>query len=93
MSFFIVVPVVFVVVFMFAAYHTVKVLNRIAWILGAMESHSDLTLKMEARDRDIPMVTHDKTDPYFKGKPVHLKQIKCGIPLKSRKGAPPWFWR
>ena len=71
-----------------------KVYERIAWLTGAMESHSDLMLRIEALrgvdGRPVELVWWDPTIedvPSVKehGKPVEMKQIYVFLPPKLRR--------
>ena len=74
-----------------------KVYERIAWLSGAMESHSDLMLRLEAlrgiNGKPIELVWWDPTVeniPSVKehGKPVEMKRIYVFLPPKLRQKKP-----
>ena len=74
-----------------------KVYERIAWLTGAMESHSDLMLRIEALRgigrKPIELVWWDPTIenvPTVKehGKPVEMNRIYIYLPPKLRQNKP-----
>ena len=76
-----------------------KVYERIAWLTGAMETHSDLMLRIEAKrginDSPIKVVWWDPTieKPPGKrehGKEVELNTIYCYLPPRERRVQPSW---
>jgi hypothetical protein len=77
-----------------------KVYERIAWLTGAMESHSDLMLKIETlrgirENQPIELIWWDPTieDPPVNrehGKLVELNKIYVSIPPKYRRNKPTW---
>ena len=71
-----------------------KVYERIAWLTGAMESHSDLMLKIEAKrginGAPIRLVWWDPTleSPPIKrehGQEINLATIYCYLPPSERR--------
>ena len=71
-----------------------KVYERIAWLTGAMETHSDLMLRIEAlrgiNNKPIELIWWDPTiaEPPIHiehGKPVELNRIHIYLPLKLRR--------
>ena len=74
-----------------------KVYERIAWLTGAMESHSDIMLKIEAlrgiNGKQIELIWWDPTIedvPTVKehGKLVELDKIYFKLPLNLRRNKP-----
>ena len=74
-----------------------KVYERIAWLTGAMESHSDIMLKIEAlrgiNDKPIEVVWWDPTiepPPGTKehGQPMELNRIYVYLPPHLRRNKP-----
>lgn len=76
-----------------------RVYQRIAFFTGAMESHSTMMLRIEARKHNIPIVWWDPTlqGPSVKswppftgehGKEAVLNEIYIGIPVENRKYPP-----
>jgi hypothetical protein len=74
-----------------------KVYERIAWLTGAMESHSDMLLRIEALrgidGKQIELVWWDPSIedvPTLKehGKPIELKRIYIYLPPKFRRNKP-----
>ncbi len=74
-----------------------KVYERIAWLTGAMESHSALMLQIEAlrgiKEKPIELVWWDPTIediPSVKehGKPVEINRIYVYLPPKLRRNKP-----
>src|SRR5690349_8656463 len=72
---------------------TWRVFKLQAWLSGALESHSLLMLRMEARDRNIPAVWWDPDieDPPTAalrghGKPAELPAIYLSLPQRERSG-------
>src|SRR5262245_21634256 len=71
-----------------------KVYERIAWLTGAMETHSDLMLRIEAlrgvNNKPIELIWWDPTiaAPPVQmehGKPVEMNRIHIYLPLKLRR--------
>jgi hypothetical protein len=74
----------------FFAWTSWRVSRQLAWFTGAMETHSDLLMKMEARRQKIPMIWWDPTIAPFPssaehGKPVRMRKIWSGMPLHRRR--------
>ena len=74
-----------------------KVYERIAWLTGALESHSDLMLRIEAirgiEGKPIELVWWDpsiENIPTVKehGKPVEMNRIYIYLPPKLRRNKP-----
>ena len=72
-----------------------KVSQEIAWFTGAMESHSDIALKLEAakvsKETGMELVWWDPSKEAPKsdkrhGAPVELKRIYFYLPLQMREG-------
>jgi hypothetical protein len=91
--------VIFTAVIAFFTYLVWKVYERIAWLTGAMETHSDLMLRIEAsrgiNGRPIRLVWWDPTivEPPINrehGQEVNLETIYCYLPPKLRKNKPSW---
>jgi hypothetical protein len=69
--------------------------SRLAWFTGAMESHSEIMLRLEARRQKIPTVWWDPTveAPPFHGvahgKKCQIAQIRIFLPehLRQHTGA------
>lgn len=88
------------VVIAFFTYLVWKVYERIAWLTGAMETHSDLMLRIEARrgigGEPINLVWWDPTieSPPVKrehGKEIDLSTIYIYLPLNQRRHKPGWW--
>jgi hypothetical protein len=74
----------------FFAFASWRVSRQLSWFTGAMETHSDLLMKMEARRQKIPMIWWDPTIEPFPstaehGKPVRLRKIWSGMPPRRRR--------
>ncbi|MGE0383434.1 MAG: hypothetical protein AB7Q97_01810 [Gammaproteobacteria bacterium] len=76
-----------------------KVYERIAWLTGAMESHSDIMLRIEAKrginEEPIRLVWWDPTIESLPTKQEHgseieLKTIYCYLPPRLRHVQPTW---
>lgn len=67
-----------------------KHLSRIAWLLGAIESHSELMLRMKAKELGVEVVWWDPTKgtPPDEGKehgaPAELTKIYQYLPVRLR---------
>ena len=71
-----------------------KINKRMEWLTGAMESHSDIMLRLEAHKQGIPMELWDKSvDPfprqYGHKEPYKLEKIYIGVHPALRKEPPP----
>lgn len=75
------------------------VYERIEWLTGAMETHSDLMLKIEARrgiqGQSIELIWWDPTIEAIPtsaahGEPVKLERIYCAVPPRLRQVRPTW---
>jgi hypothetical protein len=77
-----------IVYFAWASWH---VASRLAWLTGAMESHSDIMTRLEAQKQKIPMVWWDPTAEMFPddgvahGKECRINKIAVGLPTHLRK--------
>jgi hypothetical protein len=72
--------------------------RSIEWFTGAMESHSDLMLRMEVRAKGVKMVWWDKTiKPIpFSGKhseEVTIEEIYISLPPRLRREQPSAWWK
>ncbi|MEJ1366540.1 MAG: hypothetical protein RPV21_08320 [Candidatus Sedimenticola sp. (ex Thyasira tokunagai)] len=95
--------IVLTLVIAFFTFLVWKVYERIAWLTGAMESHSDLMLRLEAKrgikdGEPIKLVWWDPTieKPPVKhkhGKEIDLSTIYVYLPLNERKVKPTWSER
>ena len=69
--------------------HVVKLQARLNWLMGAVESHTNLMVMMGAKDRGIDMVWWDPTieraPSHEHGEPVNLEKIRIGLPERDRK--------
>ena len=92
MEYIIIMFLLIIIVFM---YYICKIFNRLNFFVGAMESHSDLMLKIEAK-RGInskpinvvwfdPTVKHNLNNSKLDGKEVELDTIYAYLPLELRK--------
>jgi len=79
-----------------------KLNERLTWFTGAMESHSDLMLRIEAyrgiNGKRIDLVWWDPSlgAPPIKrehGQPVQLERIYCFLPERERQFRPTWWDR
>ncbi|MDX1489303.1 MAG: hypothetical protein R3268_13925 [Acidiferrobacterales bacterium] len=67
-----------------------RVSTRLAWLTGAMESHSDIMMSLEATKQKVPMVWWDPTVEVFPhdgvahGKPCSIKKLAIGMPEHLR---------
>ena len=86
----------------FLTYLVWKVYERIAWLTGALESHSELMLRIEAKrginGQPIKLVAWDPTiDPLpikrEHGQEIDINTIYCYLPLDQRKNRPKWWKR
>lgn len=84
----------------FFTYLVWKVYERIAWLTGAMESHSNIMLRIEAKrgisNQPIKLVWWDPTiePPPVKGdhgQEIDLNTIYVYLPLSQRKNKPTWW--
>ena len=70
-----------------------RVSSRLAWLTGAMESHSDIMMRLEAQKQEIPMVWWDPTVEVFPdegiahSKECRMNKIAVGLPEHLRKHA------
>lgn len=70
-------------------------LERIAWLLGAIESQSEIIMCLLAQQQGVELVWWDPTDgpPPSEGKqhgaPANLKKIYRYLPVKLRKNRTP----
>lgn len=77
------------------AYLTWKAYHRIEWLTGAMESHSEMMLRLKALEQEVNVVWWDpsrKDFPPFKGEhntPAVLEEIRLGVPPEHREKKPP----
>lgn len=67
-----------------------KINKRMTWLCGALESHSSLTLRMEAEKRGIELQWWDPSIEDFPregqhGEPCRLEKIYIGVPPRWRK--------
>lgn len=94
--------IVLTLVIAFFTYLVWKVYERIAWLTGAMESHSDIMLRIEAKrgvnGQPIKLVAWDPTieAPPVKrehGEEINLNTIYVYLPLNQRKNKPTWWKR
>jgi len=86
----------------FFTYLVWKVYERIAWLTGAMETHSDLMLRIEAsrgiNGAPIKLLWWDPTiePPPVKrehGQEIDLSTIYIYLPLSNRRNRPTWWKR
>lgn len=71
-----------------------KLCKRIEWLTGAMETHADSILKIQAHIHDIPVELWDPSIEDFPRKQGHkepytLEKIYIGIHPELRKNPPP----
>lgn len=71
--------------------------ERSNWLMGAMESHSTMMMRLEAKKQGIPVIWWDPTDnetgeqywPVYDaakhGEEAIIEKIYTGIPLRLRK--------
>lgn len=95
--------VILTLVIAFFTFLVWKVYDRMAWLTGAMESHSDIMLRIEAKrgikeGEAIKLLWWDPTieDPPVKrehGKEVDLNTIYVYLPLHHRKKKTTWLDR
>lgn len=94
--------IVLTVIVVFFTYLVWKVYERIAWLTGAMETHSDLMLRIEAKrginGHPIKLVWWDPTlepPPVTRehGKEIDLNTIYMYRPLSQRRNRPAWWAR
>lgn len=69
------------------------VYERIEWLTGAMETHSGLQMRIEAKGAKIELIWWDPSIEPFPtsaehGEPVNLNKIYCGLPPRLRKYRP-----
>ena len=74
------------------------VYERIEWLTGAMETHSDLQMRIEAKNAKIDLIWWDPSIEPFPtsaehGKPINLNEIYCGLPPRLRKNKPTFLDR
>lgn len=89
---------VFTVVIAIFTYLVWKVYQKIAWLTGAMESHSEINLRLLAKAQNVKVINWDPTielPPSTKehGKEAILETIYVYLPLKQRKHKPSWWAR
>ena len=91
--------VVLTLVIAFFTYLVWKVYDRIAWLTGAMETHSEIMLRIEAKrginGQPIKLVAWDPTieAPPIKrehGQEIDVNTIYVYLPLGQRKNKPTW---
>jgi hypothetical protein len=79
-----------------------KVYERIAWLTGAIESHSDIMLRIEAKrgisSQPIKLIAWDPTieaPPINRqhGDEIDITTIYVNLPLSQRKNKPTWWKR
>ena len=75
-----------------------RIHQRTVWLTGAMETHSDLMLRLQAKQQGIEMIWWDPTVEIFPfkgehGKSVELNRILVGVTLKHRRNQPSAFRR
>jgi len=95
--------VVLTLIIAFFTFLVWKVYDRIAWLTGAMESHSEIMLRIEARrgikGKPIKLVAWDPTiepPPNTKRKhrqKIDVKTIYVYLPLSQRKNKPSYWKR
>ena len=94
--------VVLTIVIAFFTYLVWKVYERIAWLTGAMETHSEIMLRIEAKrginGQPIKLVAWDPTieAPPIKrehGQEIDVNTIYVYLPLGQRKNKPMWWKR
>ncbi|WP_169923954.1 hypothetical protein [Sulfurifustis variabilis] len=94
--------VILTVIIAFFTYLVWKVYERIAWLTGAMESHSDIMMRIEAKrginGDPIKLVAWDPTiePPPIKrehGEEIDVNTIYVYLPLDQRKNKPTWWGR
>lgn len=74
-----------IVVLIVSSYFIVKVLNKICFFIGAMESHSTYNAALRLKENGIEAVYTDN------GKPLLDSAGKFKPPMARRKNKP-WFW-
>ena len=86
----------------FFTYLVWKVYERIAWLTGAMETHSDIIMRIEAKKgingNPIKLIAWDPTiaPPPIKrkhGEEIDVNTIYVYLPLSQRKNKPTWWQR
>lgn len=90
-----VIEVIMAAAIVYFAWASWRVSTRLAWFTGAMESHSDIMMRLEAQKQKIPMVWWDPTveafprDGIAHGKPCHIKRLAIGMPehLRQHEGS------
>jgi hypothetical protein len=79
-----------------------KTYERIAWLTGAMETHSELMLRVEAKrginGKPIKLVAWDPTIERLPvrrehGQEIEVDTIHFFLPLDQRRIKPPWWKR
>ena len=95
--------IILTIVIAFFTFLVWKVYDRIAWLTGAMETHSDLILRIEAKrgikdGEPIKLIWWDPTienTPVKRehGQEVDLNTIYIHLPLTERKIKPTWWSR
>jgi hypothetical protein len=94
--------VILTLIIAFFTYLVWKVYERIAWLTGAMETHSDLMLRIEARrgidGTPIKLLWWDPTiepPPVRRehGQEIDLSTIYIYLPLNQRQNRSPWWKR
>lgn len=92
--------IILTLVIAFFTYLVWKVYERIAWLTGAMESHSDIMLRIEAKrginGQPIKLVAWDPTIQASPAKREHGQEFELDtlyvyLPLNERKIKLPWW--
>lgn len=86
-----VVELVLALAIVYFAWASWRISSRLTWLTGAMETHSDIMMRLEARKQKIPMVWWDPTAEVFPyegvahGKECRISKITVGLPAYLRK--------